>query len=148
MQKRAATSSRKAVLICKAVRGYYFSSLKSSQRNTDFPLNIGYNNYFQHYAMYKGTRQEQIKLRLRQKALTLLFRDHYYDLLAAIVSKSYEQLELLCEENLTEAVAASIYEVTEINKQTFGVVKNGNEFSCEILNHFFVENMQLQRKLN
>jgi|LauGreDrversion4_2_1035121.scaffolds.fasta_scaffold1072221_2 hypothetical protein len=62
---------------------------------------------------------------MRKKALTILFRDHYYDLLSAIVSKSYEQLELLCEDRLTEALAASIYEVTEIHKQTFGVTKTG-----------------------
>lgn len=85
---------------------------------------------------------------MRQKALTILFRDHYYDLLTAIASKSYEQLELLCEDRLTEALAACIYEVTEINKQTFGISKSGNQFSCEILNHFFVQNMHLQRSHN
>ena len=85
---------------------------------------------------------------MRQKTLTILFRDHYYDLLSAIASKSYEQLELLCEDRLTEALAASIYEVTEINKQTFGVAKTATQFSCEILNHFFVQNMHLQRSQN
>lgn len=63
---------------------------------------------------------------MRQKALALVFRDHYFDLLQAISSKSFEQLELLCEDRLTEAIAAAIYETTEINKQTLGIVKKGN----------------------
>lgn len=117
---------RSLLLLSRSKRGYYFSGLKPSQRNTDFPLNLGYNNFFDHYAMYKGSRSEQARLRMRQKTLTILFRDHYHDLLTAIVSKSYEQLELLCEDRLTEALAASIYEVTEINMQTFGIAKSGS----------------------
>jgi len=66
--------------------------------------------------MYKGSRSEQVKLQMRKKTLNILFRDHYFDLLTAIASKSYEQIELLCEDKLTEALAASIYEVTDINK--------------------------------
>ena len=39
--------SRKQVLLVRQVtRSYYFSSLKPAQRNTDFPLNLGYNDFF------------------------------------------------------------------------------------------------------
>ena len=56
---------QQVLLVRQVTRSYYFSSLKPAQRNTEFPLNIGYNDFFQHYAMYKGTRSEQLKLRMR-----------------------------------------------------------------------------------
>ena len=129
-------------------RGYYFSSLKPVQRNTDFPLNIGYNNYFKHHALYKGSRIDQLKLSLKKKNLEIAFRDHYHDLLQAIASKSFDQLEILCEEQLTMALAAAIYKTTVIDKQSLSIVENGSQTSCEIINNFFVKNMLITRKLN
>ena len=41
---------------------------------------------------------------------------HYRDLLRAIKIQNYELLELLCEDTLTQAIAAKVYELAEIGK--------------------------------
>jgi hypothetical protein len=93
-------------------RSFYFSCLSGSQRTTDFfPLNIGYNKHYKHHDGYKS---KSLMLRRLKPTLTHTFRDHYFDLLQAIATKNYSLLEILCEEQLTETLAAAIYDTTKV----------------------------------
>ena len=64
----------------------------------DFPLNTGYNNYYETYGSQYLSTSGKMRMALRRRQLTPLFRSHYHDLLKAICNFSYEKLELLCEE--------------------------------------------------
>ena len=64
----------------------------------DFPLNIGYNNYFENYCnQYLGSTGK-LRRAFRRRQLNPLFLLHYHDLLRAICNHRYEKLEMLCEE--------------------------------------------------
>ena len=60
-----------------------------------------------------------MKLGLRRQQLELMFKSHYYLLLKAITTKNYEQLEMLTEGELTVALAAQMYELSELSKCSF-----------------------------
>ena len=49
----------------------------------------------------------------RQKRLISQFKFAYFDLLKAITDMKYENIEQICEENLTEEIAAKIFEFTK-----------------------------------
>lgn len=66
----------------------------------DFPFNIGFNDNFQYYQQRMST-SSKLKLLFRGRQLEALFLAHFSDLLRAIKSQNYEQLELLCEDKLT-----------------------------------------------
>jgi hypothetical protein len=70
--------------------------------------------------------------------------------LTAISSKSYERLEILCEDELTEAIAACIYDQSVIQENQFQIHKPAkNEvYDIRVLNHFFLHNVQVTRSLN
>ena len=64
----------------------------------DFPLNLGYNNYFEDYCnQYLGS-SGKLRRAFRRRQLDPLFLLHYHDLLKAICNHRYEKLEMLCEE--------------------------------------------------
>lgn len=51
-----------------------------------------------------------MKLMLRRRTLNKAFITQYSDLIRAIANDNYEALEAVCEKNLTEEIAAKIYE--------------------------------------
>ena len=65
--------------------------------------------------------QDKLKLRLRRGQLENMFSVHYYLLLKAITTQNYEQLEMLTEENLTQTIAAQMYDLS---------VNKGLQFAC------------------
>jgi hypothetical protein len=84
-------------------RGYYFNALSEEAKNfpeLDFPMNLGYNDNFGHYAL-QMTFGSKVKLFFRRSALETMFMNHYKDLLRAITNQNFDQLERLCEDNLT-----------------------------------------------
>ena len=90
-------------LLSLTCRGFYFNALPEEARNfpeLDFPLNVGYNDNFGHYALHL-TYGSRAKLFFRRRALEAMFTAHYRDLLKAITSLNFDQLERLCEDNLT-----------------------------------------------
>ena len=116
----------------------------------DFPLNVGYNNYYETYGNQYLSTSGKLRMALRRRQLTPLFRSHYHDLLKAICNFSYEKLELLCEDQLTQALAAKMYELKELEGYEFKTTEESktSEDQIEIVNHMFVRNMNLARKLN
>ncbi|CDW77538.1 UNKNOWN [Stylonychia lemnae] len=99
-----------------------------------------------------------------------MFISHYQDLLRAIVNDNYDGIDSLCEQNLTIELAAKIYELEKHKGIQFRILNNTNddegaskkikrgvskagksnkiEFDVEILNHFYVGNMSIDRELN
>lgn len=66
-----------------------------------------------------------------------------------MTSKSFEKLEMLCEANLTQAIAASVYEQTQIHGHTLRVSEPLKPvFNAQIINHFMVHNAALERAKN
>merc|ERR1712029_932670 len=92
----------------------------------------------------------KLHMLLGRKQLTPLFRVHYHDLLKAICNYSYENLELLCEERLTQAIAAKMYELKDLNGYEFATTEESksSEDYIEIVNHIFIRNMNVVRNLN
>ena len=132
-----------------AKRGFYFQSLSPAQRNTDFPLNLGYNVHYKHFAQYQTKDKSWFTDSIRLKNLKRQFSEHYFDLLRAIESRDFQKLTALCEENLTQAIAAATYEQTKVLGNTFKVVKPA-ETKCEvdIVNHFYIFGVNLSRERN
>lgn len=56
--------------------------------------------------------RSKISLAYRGRALRSKFLTQYYDLIKAIKDLKYEAIEQICEEKLTQEIAASIYELT------------------------------------
>lgn len=76
-------------------RGFYFNALSDKAKNfqeLDFPMNVGYNDNFGHYALYM-TFGSKVKLLFRKRALEAMFMNHYKDLLRAITNQNFDQLE-------------------------------------------------------
>ena len=70
-------------------------------------------------------------------------------LLSAIKHQNYDKLESLCEEQLTLAIASKVYELGVLEGHKFDVKGDlERKDDVTIINHFFVKNVQLQRKLN
>ena len=114
----------------------------------DFPLNVGYNNYFESYCRQYLSTSGKFKMSLRRKQLIPLFRIHYHDLLKAICNYRYEKLELLCEEQLTLAIAAKMYELRELQGYEFSTTEESKQDQIEIVNHLFIRNMSVIREIN
>ena len=65
-------------------RGFYYNALNSQQRNLDnFPLNLGYNKYWQHHKHYPLSWHQKL-LMPSKKLQDKKFGQHYIDLLKAI----------------------------------------------------------------
>ena len=89
-----------------------------------------------------------MKLALRRRTLNSTFRTHYEDLLNAITSDNYEALETLCEETFLVELAAKIYEYEKFGNIQFRIKEHastGSHFEFQVINHFFVRNMSIQR---
>ena len=71
-------------------------------------------------------------------------------MLKAICDHSYEKLELLCEEELTLAIAAKMYELRDLEGYEFTITEESkaSEDQIEIVNHLLIRNMCLVRKSN
>lgn len=37
-------------------RAFYFKQLSPLQKNINFPLNLGYNDHYQHHSQYRGSK--------------------------------------------------------------------------------------------
>ena len=61
-----------------------------------------------------------------------MFLDHYSDLLKAISTQNFDTLELLCEETLTNELAASIYEWQTLNKFMMRVDEGQQKEECSV----------------
>ena len=85
----------------------------------DFALNLGFNDYYGAYSGQYLNWQTKLKLGLRKHQLESTFRRHYYQLLKAITTQNYEQLEMLTEETLTKTIAAQMYELNVLHGYTF-----------------------------
>ena len=78
-----------------------------------------------------------------------MFKLHYHDLLRAICNHRYEKLEMLCEEQLTLALAARMYDLRELRGYEFSISKADKpKETVEIVNHFYIRNMDFSRDKN
>ena len=67
-------------------------------------------------------------------------------MLDAIAETRFESLEQLCEGKMTQEIAACMYEQMEFNKVQFRVKSRGEKVHVvDILNHFYVKGMALER---
>lgn len=57
-------------------------------------------------------------------------------------------MELLCEDRLTQALAAKIYELSHIKKFKFEIADGKPGDSVRVINHFFVHNVSVDRARN
>ena len=91
-----------------------------------------------------------MRLGLRRRSLNTTFRTYYDDLLKAIANDNYESLETLCEETLLVELAAKIYEYEKYKNVQFRVKDQSDppSYDLQIINHFYVKNMSVQRKEN
>jgi len=85
---------------------------------------------------------------LRRKQLERTFTTHYEDLLRAISTDNYDAIDALCEETLTLELAAKIYEFEKHRKVQFRVASPASPIELDIINHFYVSNMSINRKEN
>ena len=77
------------------------------------------------------------------------FITHYVDLLKSIKGMQYEAIEQICEEQLTEEIGAKIYEHTTFNNIQFRIINENQPVEVvDILNHFYVKGMSINRKEN
>jgi hypothetical protein len=84
----------------------------------------------------------------RQRPLQKQIANQYKDLLNAIKNQNFESLEHLCEPNLTTELAAKIYEHTAFHGIQMRIVGQKEEIEVDIINHFYVTGMDIDRKLN
>ena len=81
--------------------------------------------------------------------LQTVVKEYYQDLLTAIYERNFDRLEILCEGELTEALAACIYEQTVIQNNRFEIQKAKEEvYDITVVNHFHVHNVKVERALN
>ena len=129
-------------------RSFYFTALADKNfPDLDFPLNVGFNENFKDYSQRMST-MSKLKLLFRRRQLEALFLSHYRDLLRAIKAQNYDQLELLCEDNLTQALAAKVYELCHIKKYRIEIGDSKPGDHVKVMNHFFIKNVNVDRARN
>ena len=60
----------------------------------------------------------------------------------------YETLEQVCEPKLTEEIAAKTYEWRSLNNVQFRIMGKRKPVVADILNHFIVEGVEIDRHAN
>ena len=140
-------------------RSFYFSfkaydrmAGSQHQRNVDFPLNLGFNEH-EYYKQIKNqiyTLGSRATLFFRSQFLSKQFAAQYLDLLKAIKNQNYDAIEALCEEKLTTEIGAKMYEHSKFNNVQFRIANEdlAKVESVEIINHFFVTGMSIDRSQN
>ena len=74
-------------------------------------MNVGFNNNYEHFENLNA--KSRFWLYFRQKRLLSQFKLAYFDLLKAIKEMKYENIEQICEDQLTNEMGAKIFEYTK-----------------------------------
>ena len=90
----------------------------------------------------------RVRLFFAQRRLKGQFISQYTDLLSGIANMRYETLEQVCESKLTEEIAAKTYEWRSLNNVQFRVLGQQKPVIADILNHFIVEGVEIDRNSN
>ena len=86
----------------------------------------------------------------RKRPLLKQMTTSYVDLVNAIKNQNFEAIENLCEHNLTQEVASSMYELQKFHNIQFRILNQEYEkdIYANIINHFYIVGMEIERKEN
>lgn len=118
--------------------------------NIDYPLNVGLNQQpiFSVINRQYMSMPSRIKMFFSRKRLEAQFVANFCDMLNGISNMRYETLEQVCESKLTQEIAAKTYEWRTLNNVQFRVLGKKRPVVADILNHFIVEGVDIDRQTN